>query len=242
MTPAGSQLCSAPRTLHMPIQVTCPGCHARFKVSDKFAGQTGPCPKCKKAITIPTKEEEVVIHAPEGYGPKGVDGTATLKPIERKETSASVAFIVGIVAAGLLVVAIAFAMRQVYPAGTVPKWLLGLGALVLAPPLVFAGYTFLRDQELEPYRGQALWLRVAICSVVYAGLWGLHLYVRSMIVGSAGGFELFHFLYFLPLLIVPGALAAMATLDLDSISAGLHYGLYLLVTVLLRLLMGLTPF
>ena len=74
----------------MPIQVTCPGCHARFKVSDKFAGQTGPCPKCKKPITIPKKEDEVVIHAPEAYGPKGVDGTATLKPIERKESSASI--------------------------------------------------------------------------------------------------------------------------------------------------------
>ena len=49
----------------MPINVTCPGCLKRFSVADKFAGKKGPCPKCKKIITIPKKEDEVVIHAPE---------------------------------------------------------------------------------------------------------------------------------------------------------------------------------
>ncbi|MEC8508925.1 MAG: MJ0042-type zinc finger domain-containing protein, partial [Planctomycetota bacterium] len=34
----------------MSIRVTCPGCHARFNVSDQFAGKSGPCPKCKKTI------------------------------------------------------------------------------------------------------------------------------------------------------------------------------------------------
>jgi hypothetical protein len=224
----------------MPIQVICPGCHARFKVSDKFAGQRGPCPKCKDVITIPKLEDEVVIHAPEAYGPKGVDGTATLKPIQRQETKASVVVIGGSIAATLVTVAAAFAIGKLYPAHDVPKWLLGLGAVVLAPPLVYLGYTFLRDQELAAYSGQSLWTRIGICSIVYAGLWGMHLYIRHMVVGT-GTFELFHLVYVLPLLVVPGALASLATLDLDSISAGLHYGLYLLTTVLLRLLMDLPP-
>ena len=225
----------------MPIQVTCPNCHARFKVSDKFAGQRGPCPKCKTPITIPKLEDEVVIHAPEAYGPKGVDGTATLKPIARKETKASAVLIGGIVAASLVALAAAFAIGRMYPDGSIPKWLLGLGALLLAPPLVYAGYSFLRDQELEPYLGRSLWIRCGICSLVYACLWGLHWYVRQMVVGT-GEFELFHLVYFVPLLVVPGAIASLATLDLDSTSAGLHYGFYLLVTVGLRLLMGLSPF
>jgi uncharacterized membrane protein len=224
----------------MPIQVTCPSCHARFKVSDKFAGQKGPCPKCKKPITIPKLEDEVVIHAPESYGPTGVDGRATLKPITRKETKASVVLIGGIVAGIVLTLAAAFAVGQMFPDGA-PKWILGIGAFLLAPPLVYAGYSFLRDQELEPYVGQTLWVRCAICAVVYAGLWGLHWYIRHMVVGT-GEFELFHLMYFVPLLVIPGALASLATLDLDSVSASLHYGFYLLATVMLRILMGLSPF
>ena len=34
----------------MAIDVTCPSCHTRFQVSDKFAGKSGPCPKCKNTI------------------------------------------------------------------------------------------------------------------------------------------------------------------------------------------------
>ena len=70
----------------MPIQVTCPGCLSRFSVSDKFAGKKGPCPKCKKEISIPTKAEEVVIHAPEPTGPKDSQGKVILKPIRRTDT------------------------------------------------------------------------------------------------------------------------------------------------------------
>ncbi len=46
----------------MPINVICPGCHARFKVGDQFAGKTGPCPKCKTQIPIPALGYEVVFH------------------------------------------------------------------------------------------------------------------------------------------------------------------------------------
>ena len=68
----------------MPIKVICPGCTKRFTVSEKFAGQKGPCPHCKAEIKIPeVAEEEVVIHAPENFGPKDAGGRAVLKPIER---------------------------------------------------------------------------------------------------------------------------------------------------------------
>src|SRR6187401_2984774 len=57
----------------MAIDVTCASCKTRFQVSDKFAGKQGPCPKCKKIITVPTKKDEVVIHVPES-GPKDSKG------------------------------------------------------------------------------------------------------------------------------------------------------------------------
>ena len=61
----------------MPIQVTCPNpkCLTRFSVADKYAGQKGPCPKCKTVITIPKKEDEVVIHTPVHSEAGGADAS-----------------------------------------------------------------------------------------------------------------------------------------------------------------------
>src|SRR5690242_13692422 len=57
------------------IAVVCPSCHARFQVSEKFAGKEGPCPKCKQKITVPALGEEVKIHGPEEYeGAKDAKG------------------------------------------------------------------------------------------------------------------------------------------------------------------------
>ena len=65
----------------MPINVTCTGCHKRFTVPDKFAGQRGPCPSCKTVILIPKPEDEVVIHGGEADQVKGADGRNVLKPL-----------------------------------------------------------------------------------------------------------------------------------------------------------------
>ena len=66
----------------MSILVVCPGCRKRFSVSDKFAGQTGPCPNCKAKIRVPTKEEEVKIHGPTEFatGTQDARGDITAKP------------------------------------------------------------------------------------------------------------------------------------------------------------------
>ncbi len=73
---------------HMAILVVCPGCKKSFNVDDKFAGKTGPCPKCKTKITIPEKKAEVKIHAPDEFsgGGKGVTGKLVLKPIARRRS------------------------------------------------------------------------------------------------------------------------------------------------------------
>ena len=57
----------------MPISVVCPSCKARFNVSEKFAGQKGPCPKCKQPIVIPAVQEEVKVHVPEQFQSGGKD-------------------------------------------------------------------------------------------------------------------------------------------------------------------------
>ena len=227
----------------MPIAVICPGCHKRFNVSDKFAGKKGPCPECKTVISIPDKSEEVVIHAPEQFGPKGASGEAVLKPIERQETKFTRTAVVGTVAFAILVPLIALLLRFTVNLedDTLRRSVLGLGAFLIAPPIVLLGYTFLRDDELEPYAGQALWLRVAICSAVYAVTWGLYLYVVTML-GFESAPELPHLVYLVPGLVVCGAIAALATLDLESILAAVHYCFYLGISVVLRLIMGLGPF
>src|SRR5436305_682246 len=133
----------------MAIDVTCPSCLTRFQVSDKFAGKSGPCPKCKKTIKVPERKAEVVIHAPEVSGPKDSAGVAVLKPLTRIETRLSTTQIIVIVGSVVAVVVIAAVLRS--QPMHVRQLASMLGAVLLGPPLAFAGYTFLRDDELEPY-------------------------------------------------------------------------------------------
>ena len=225
----------------MPIPVTCPKCHTRFNVSDKFAGQKGPCPKCKETIQVPTKEEEVVIHAPEEFGPKTATGEAVLKPIERSETKIGVPMIIAIALGAVLVVVVAFLVGRMSSDGGVSSVFLGIGAALLAPPIALAGYAFLRNDELEAYRGGPLVLRVVICAVVYACLWGLYAYVR-MLLFPTNPPELYALVIIIPALVGMGAIAPLAALDFDFSTACIHYGVYLGVCVLLRLVMGLPAF
>lgn len=219
----------------MPISVVCPGCKKRFNVSDKFAGKKGPCPQCKAIITVPEKIEEVVIHAPEAFGPKDSTGRAVLKPIARKETKVSLLLTAIVVVASLVVLVVAWVFR-----GQASLPLLVIGALGLAPPLVWGGYAFLRDDELEPFRGRELWIRVAACSLAYAALWG----IVELITGYGLQLEqldVVHLAFVVPVMLGIGAFAAYASLDFDFGMGALHCSLYLAVTVVLRLILGLPP-
>jgi hypothetical protein len=223
----------------MAISVVCPGCHKRFSVSDKFAGQKGPCPSCKAVIQIPQKADEVVVHAPEGFGPKDSQGRAVLKPIFRQETQFSPAVGVSIGGAALVVLLIAVFLRSYR--GDVPMWLLGLGAVILGPPLALGGYTFLRDDELEPYRGATVLIRSTICGLGYALLWGVYALVLFY-VNEGDPFEIFQMVFLAVPLVLAGAGLAYVSFDIEFGSGVIHYGLYLLVTVALRLIMGLSAY
>jgi hypothetical protein len=232
----------------MAILVVCQACKTRFQVNEKFAGKQGPCPKCKAVITIPKVEDEIKIHAPEEYSgggsvaAKDASGRAVLKPISREKTKVKPILLAAAGAGVLVVVAVAFLLRnspllQEWTSGAL---ILGLGGFVVAVPLVIAGYLAMRDAEMEPYRGQALWLRAGIVALVYALLWGVGA-LFSAFVFTEGQPELWQIIPPAAIMIVGGTVAAMATLDLEPINAFFHYAFYLVVTVLLRLLLGLQP-
>jgi hypothetical protein len=231
----------------MPINITCPGCKKRFAVSEKYAGQKGPCPSCKTVIEIPKEEEQVVIHAPEAAGPKDSKGAAVTKPIARTETRFDPQVAIGIGAAVLVVFVIAWIVGASYKPkekgkpSQIPPALQLLAAFALAPPLALAGYTFLRNDELEPYRGKELWIRVVACGAVYAVLWGIYA-ALPWILGMDSGFETVQLAYIVPPFVAAGAFAALASLELDFLTGAIHYGLYLIVTVLLRVVGQMNAF
>jgi hypothetical protein len=218
----------------MSIRVTCPGCHTRFNVSDKFAGREGPCPKCKKPIKIPDKTEEVVIHAPE-TGPKDSQGRPVLKPIARKETKLSSAQIAIIACTIIGFLMAALLLNQVYEPGDFPGWLLWLGAFGLGVAVSYAGYTFLRDQELGVFVTKELWIRVVACGAIYALLWFLIPVMNYGFVdlGKTGAFVA------IGIMLAAGAAVGMLAFDFDYLVGLLHCGMYMACCLLCRFIAGL---
>ena len=223
----------------MPIQVTCPNpkCLSRFSVADKFAGQKGPCPKCKQIITIPKKEDEVVIHAPDHSEAGAIDasGRNVLKTFKRKDTKFQPLLFTAVIGAVLVALLVALVIRSSGPPET---WLKALAAAILGPPLAWAGYTFLRDPELEAYQGVSLIIRSLICGLVYALLWGVFWYLGNQFFGPdevKKGLQIFQMIVLIVPVFAAGTLAAYASFDLDPGSAFFHCAMYFAVTVILRL-------
>jgi hypothetical protein len=227
----------------MSIQVTCPGCNKSFKVDDKYAGKTGPCPHCKTKITVPQAQPEVKVHAPEefGSGGKSVSGQVLLKPIAREQTRMKPLVIAAVGGGVVAAIAYAVVMRRFVPgpdtqpsAFDLQHILCGLGLLLVAPPTCVAAYAFLRDAELQPYRGAQLWLRAAICGLVYALLWAAFAYVK----GTIGHIDLPYWLLVAPPFLIIGGMAGKFSFDLETANGFLHYAFYVAVTALLGMIAG----
>ena len=222
----------------MAIQVTCPGCMSRFSVSEKYAGKKGPCPKCKKEILIPAATEQVVIHAPEMAGPKDSAGVSVLKPIRREEFKVAtwmwVVWGIGFVA----VLGVAIAMRV----GQIPTSpaILALGALLLAPPIVAAGYSFLRDDTLAGYSGREFWTRTVICSAVFAATWliyvGLARYFEHPTLATVSVIEM---AIYVALMVGLGFAASLLAFEWEVFQAVMHYLVYFAITLMLCLIIGI---
>lgn len=220
----------------MPIRVTCTKCYTRFNVSEKFAGREGPCPKCKTKIRVSEKSEEVVIEAPKTDGPVDSTGRAVLDPLRRKETNLSsvqwtliIGSIVGFLAIALI---LRFSIEDV---SKFPLWLMAVSAIAVAPPLVFIAYTFLRDQELEPYRGGELRSRVGICSIIYPITW---LAMPLACFAFNDSYETGSYIAAGIAMIGIGGFTGMFCFELDFLMGAVHYGLYLGVCLFGRFLSG----
>ncbi len=218
----------------MAISVVCSGCKKRFRVSDQFAGKTGPCPHCKTPIKIPEKGPEVKVHAPEEFesGGRGQSGQLLIKPIARRYVRWNPVVTAGIVGAVLCTVAIAYLGGTFFRDSLLVRL---IGIMLVSPPLVIGGYMVLHDDELEPYTGKSLYVRGAICAAVYIILWGLFGYIAAPLLTG----ELWNWFFVTPPFLFIGALAGFATLDLDFGSALVQYGFYLLVTIIVRWLAGM---
>ena len=222
----------------MAIQVTCPSCFKRFTVSDQFAGRTGPCPKCKKPIKVPEKSEQVVIHAPEEAGPKDAKGRSVLKPIRRTDFKLSVPIIL---AAGLSTIVVFGLALGFGISGDPPNFpILAVSSVVLAFPLVFVGYWFLQDDELEGFSGQQLLIRCGICSAVFAATWAVYGFIPGYVsnyssMAETSGFDM---LLFIPFMIAIGATVSIFAFELEVTQGILHYLFYFALTLGLAWLSG----
>ena len=164
----------------MSIIVVCPGCRKSFKVSDKFAGKSGPCPSCKRTLHVPEKSEEVQVHAPEEFagGGRTKTGKLAIEPVAFTPAKLQPVTAVLVVAAVLIVLAIAWLAGRCIPKSLIATT---IGLLVVSPPLVVAAYTVLHNDDLEPYRGKELYVRSTLCALAYAALWGVfHLTLRRL--------------------------------------------------------------
>ena len=212
----------------MSILVVCSGCKKSFKVSDKFAGQAGACPKCKATIHVPEKDQEVKVH-----GPVVTAAEKSVKPIVRDETKLFSPPVIAAIAAGSLVVLlITWAVGAALQGSLVLR---AVGLLLISPPLVVAAYSFMRNDELEPYHGAALWVRASICGTAYAILWGIFGYVSSTMLSG----ELWEWMVVVPLMLAVGGMFPSILLDLDYGNGFFHYAFYVLVTGLLRWVAGM---
>jgi hypothetical protein len=222
----------------MKIAVTCPGCLSRFEVSEKFAGKKGPCPKCKKEITVPALSEQVVIHAPETEGPKDAKGTPVLKPIQRVDVKFSwpIAALIGGV--GLILLVTAIGIRFTFPEP--PTALLALTALGLGPLLAYGGYFFLHESELEGYSGKEAWVRSAACGGVYAFTWAIYWLIPQYLLENITMAEnsLITASCLLLVMIIIGSITAVLAFELENFAGVMHYMLYLAVTMVLTIVAG----
>lgn len=228
----------------MPIPVICPGCKAQFRVSDKFAGKQGPCPKCKALINVPAVDEvKIHVDEPAAAAPgKPASPDATPRPIRRKKMQIGglqATLIAGGAIAVLFVAWIAgdfFVTKPAAATGLAKANLLfaGLGLLVVSIPLCAGLYELLRDDELEPFAGANLWIRAAICGAVYTALWGGFAFTPDSL------FVTNYIWLWLPIpFVLIGALTGFASFDLSFENGALHYAFYLLIAIVLRALVGL---
>ncbi|MGL4594000.1 MAG: hypothetical protein ACRCUY_04635 [Thermoguttaceae bacterium] len=219
----------------MAIHVICPGCMKRFQVSDRFAGQTGPCPNCNSVITIP--KASVTIHGGEEFasGGKTSSGKLLLKPISRLNVDFDP------VRAGWYTLATLVFLLLTYFVGTFSMSLairdtIGvIGVILVAFPLSFFGYFVMREVEtLFIPTGMDLYQLIGRCAIAYVAIWIL--FETFAWYMSANFISIW---IFLGIFVIFASLASHALLDIEFDKAFFHALIFFFALIILRAAFGL---
>lgn len=217
----------------MAIRVICPGCMTRFEVGDKFAGKTGPCPKCAHLIQIP--KENLVVHAPDEIPSSGKPGKPG-RPRITAHPMVRLRFIVTLprVMLSLMgVIAVLIACWGVsYLPTSLPKSLLtGICLLGVTFPMVCFGYMMIRDDEdLEIFLGNELYRRSFWVSLGFFVTWLVMEFFMALMTPGP-----WFFIYLAPLAVL-GAFVAVIVFNTDF-NRGIS--LFLLIALCIIILRGI---
>jgi hypothetical protein len=223
----------------MSIQVTCGTCFTRFNVSEKFAGQKGPCPKCKTVITIPTAAEQVVIHERES-GPKDAGGRPVLRPVFRQETPIGAIHWTIAACTAVIMLVVAIVARSLYTVETFPWFGLVFGAVICSVPVALVGYIVLRNPEAGGFGGRELWLRIALVAMGFALLWGMSPIAAFAFADPIAKPSLLSQSVAMVILVLAGAGISLLALELDYLFGLVHAGAYAVLCIIMRMLAGLS--
>src|SRR5262249_33487434 len=163
----------------------------------------------------------------------GAGGRHVLKTFKKQDTKFKPLLFAAVAIVVLLTLLAAFLLR-----GSKSKddlTVLALGAAVLGPPLAWAGYTFLPDDELAGYPGTRLAIRAVACGLAYALLWGAYGFVGGQVFGAesyAKGLDIWQIAVLAVPMLAIGAGIAYVAFDLDVGSGFFHAALYFAVTVI----------
>jgi hypothetical protein len=220
----------------MSILVFCPGCRKRYRVNEKFAGKTAPCPNCKHPITVPAPAGELKVHVPEPFeqGGRSTTDQLVLKPVSRVEVVFNPLMAAAVAGIAVMVLAMAWTGGKSGLFKDQP-FAMAAGLILLSPLLSWAAYSFLYDDELEPYKGKSLLIRAAICGWMYAILWGVFGSVSGQLLTG----EVWNWVFIAPAFCTAGAMIGSSILDLEFGNGFFHYSFYLLITIVLRWIAGM---
>lgn len=229
----------------MAITVTCPGCHKKFVVSEKFAGKSGPCKYCKTIIHIPKEvpaAEKVVIHGGDSFssGGKNAEGKLVLKPLERgvKKFNSVRALLVTIGILGALLAT--FIVGKTINLNE--NFLIASAGLCVVTPMIVGGLYPLvkKDEMLESIHGFDFYWRTGVISIVYAGMWGILsylMYTRTLTPQAPTMWAICSIA-----LTLFGIFMCMCFYELEWGNAAFHTLAFICVTLLLRYLAGIVWF
>lgn len=216
----------------MAINVVCPGCFQRFSVSERFAGQKGPCPKCGQVIEIP--KGDVVVHEEEGFGGKGASGKLLTKPLERMQLAFSNGQIGLLAGGGAAVLLISIGLGFTGDFGG-KVFVAALVQGLLGPVMAMLLYPFLAGSEdLGVYEGKELTTRGGLCGLGLALTWWGFL-AAAYYLGMTNPIS---WVILVPCVVI-GVMAAYGALDISVPSGVLLYLVFFLVLLVLFWLSGL---